>query len=64
MSIMKTSYEPLVFDDIEVVPTLVHGRETVERWVQSTQLPDDIDADTALAEIEGAVANAFIRAKS
>lgn len=49
--------------DIEIVPTLIHGRETVERWVQGTQLPDGIDADTALAEIEGAVANAFIRAR-
>ena len=51
------------FHDIEIVPTLIHGRETVERWVESTQLPDGIDADTALAEMEGAVANAFIRAR-
>jgi len=52
------------FRDIEVVPTLVHGRDTVERWLESTQLPDDIDAATTLVEMDGAVANAFIRAKS
>ncbi len=52
------------FRDIEVVPTLVHGRDTVERWLESAQLPDDIDAATTLVEMDGAVANAFIRAKS
>ncbi len=51
------------FRDIEVVPTFIHGREAVERWLESTKLPDDIDAATALDEMDGAVANAFIRAK-
>lgn len=51
------------FHDIEITPTLIHGRKTVGRWLESAQLPDDMEAAAVLAEMDGAVANAFIRAE-
>jgi SAM-dependent methyltransferase len=51
------------FHDIEIQPTLVHDRETIERWAGNMQLPEDIDRSSALEEMDGAVVNAFIRAR-
>jgi arsenite methyltransferase len=51
------------FHDIEIQPILVHDRETIERWAENLQLPEDIDRSSALEEMDGAVANASIRAR-
>jgi SAM-dependent methyltransferase len=51
------------FTDAEVLPTLVHDREAVKRLATSIPLPDGFDQERALDEYDGAVANAFIRAR-
>ena len=51
------------FTDAEVLPTLVHDREAVKRLATSFPLPDGFDQERALDEYDGAVANAFIRAR-
>ena len=51
------------FIDIEIVPTMVHDRATVEGLTASSTLPEGFDRERALEEYDGAVANAFIRAR-
>jgi ubiquinone/menaquinone biosynthesis C-methylase UbiE len=51
------------FTDAEVLPTLVHDREAVKRLATSIPLPDGFDQERAFDEYDGAVANAFIRAR-
>jgi SAM-dependent methyltransferase len=51
------------FHDIEIRPTLVHDRATITRWAESLHIPEGIDPASALEEMDGAVANAFIRAR-
>ncbi len=51
------------FHDIEIQPTLIHDRADIERWAENVAIPDDIDPAEALEEMDGAVANAFIRAR-
>lgn len=51
------------FHDIEIQPTLVHDRAAVTRWAEQIEIPEDIDPAAAVEEMDGAVANAFIRAR-
>jgi hypothetical protein len=50
------------FQGIEIQPTLIHDRVAIERLAQNLEIPEDIDLTSALDEMDGAVANAFIRA--
>jgi len=52
------------FADVEITPTLVHDRATLERLAQDVEIPADIDLEATLVEMDGAVANAFIRARA
>jgi len=52
------------FSDIEIQPTLIHDRAAIERWAHDLEIPSDIDPVAALDEMDGAVANAFIRARA
>lgn len=49
------------FHDIEIQATLVHDRAAMERWAENMEILEDIDP-AALDDMDGAVANAFIRA--
>jgi len=51
------------FHDIEVQPTIVHRRADLARMAADLQLPGDLDVNVALDEADGAIANAFIRAR-
>lgn len=51
------------FEDAEIVPTLVHDRAALKRLGDSLSLPDEFDKERVLTEYDGAVANAFIRAR-
>jgi len=50
------------FQGIDIQPTLIHDRVAIERLAQNMEIPEDIDLTAALDEMDGAVANAFIRA--
>ena len=49
--------------DIEIEPTVVHERATLESWAQSIAVPLEFKADNALDQFDGAATNAFIRAR-
>lgn len=51
------------FIDAQIVPTLVHDRAAVERLTARVALPEGFDTQRALAEYDGTVANAFVRAR-
>ena len=51
------------FVGVDIEPTLIHDRDTVERLAASLTLPDGFDLEAAIEESAGAVANAFIRAR-
>jgi len=51
------------FTDIEIRPTVIHDRATLEQWAQSTGVPPEVSAREAFDQLDGAVANAFIRAR-
>jgi SAM-dependent methyltransferase len=51
------------FIDAEITPTLVHDRESVVRLSSSITLPEGLDADSVIDAFDGAVSNAFIRAR-
>jgi SAM-dependent methyltransferase len=50
------------FTDIEIQPTLIHDRAAIERWAEDLEIPEGIDQETTLEEMDGVVVNAFIRA--
>jgi SAM-dependent methyltransferase len=52
------------FCDVDIEPTLVHGRDSIASWASAIEIPGDIDPEVALEELDGAVANAFIRARA
>jgi SAM-dependent methyltransferase len=51
------------FHDAEVQITHVHERADLEQMAKGLQMPAGIDPQAALAEADGAIANAFIRAR-
>jgi len=51
------------FHDVEVQPTLVHQRGDLARMAVDLHVPAGVDLEAALDEADGAVANAFIRAR-
>ena len=51
------------FTDIEVLTTHVHRRADLEQLAAQLRIPDGIDVDAALDEIDGAITNAFVRAR-
>ncbi len=59
----RSKLEATGFVDVEIVPTLVHDRATVEGLTRSITLPEGFDRARALEEYDGAVANSFIRAR-
>jgi SAM-dependent methyltransferase len=66
-ALLDTDYEAKLaaagFHDVEVVPTLVHDRAALVSMAAGLGIPDDLDIDAALDEADGAIANAFIRAR-
>jgi SAM-dependent methyltransferase len=66
-ALLETEYEAKLaaagFGDIEIQPTVIHDRATIQRWAESIAVPPGVDADEALEQIDGAIANAFIRAR-
>jgi arsenite methyltransferase len=66
-ALVDTDYEALLtavgFHDVEIEPTLVHDRAGIVRMASQLELPADLDLDAALDEVDGALANAFIRAR-
>ena len=51
------------FTDIEIQPTVIHDRATLEQWAQSMAVPPEVNTREAFDQLDGAVANAFIRAR-
>jgi arsenite methyltransferase len=66
-ALVDTDYEARLrdagFTDIEIQTTHVHERADLEQLARQLDLPDDIDVGAALDEIDGAVTNAFVRAR-
>lgn len=52
------------FSDIEIIPTLVHDRAALERLAQKIDVPAEVDLQATLDQMDGAVSNAFIRARA
>jgi len=52
------------FTDVEITPTLIHDRSALGRLAEQVEIPTDIDVEATLDEMDGAVANAFIRARA
>jgi SAM-dependent methyltransferase len=52
------------FTDVEITPTLIHDRAALEHLAQDVEIPADIDLEATLVEMDGAVSNAFIRARA
>jgi SAM-dependent methyltransferase len=59
----RTKLEAVGFHDIEIQVTHVHDRASLAGMASQLDLPADFDVDAALDEIDGAIANAFIRAR-
>ena len=59
----RSRIESAGFVDVEIVPTLVHDRAALESLGVSIELPDEVDRERVFTEYDGAVANAFIRAR-
>jgi SAM-dependent methyltransferase len=51
------------FHDIDIEVTHVHERSSLAAIADQLELPADLDGTAALDEIDGAIANAFIRAR-
>ena len=51
------------FHDVEVQPTMVHARADLASMAAGLQVPAGIELEAALDEADGAIANAFIRAR-
>jgi SAM-dependent methyltransferase len=51
------------FHDVDIQPTLVHDRTAIEGWAEHMEIPEDVDLGLAIDEMDGAVANAFVRAR-
>ncbi len=66
-ALVDTDYEALLaavgFHDVEIEPTQVHDRAGIVRMASQLELPADLDLDAALDAVDGALANAFIRAR-
>lgn len=66
-ALLDTEYEAKLraagFHDIEVLPTVVHERADLARMAAGLHVPADIELEAALDEADGAIANAFIRAR-
>jgi len=52
------------FSDVEITPTLIHGRAALERLAEEVDIPADVDLQATLDQMDGAVSNAFIRARA
>jgi SAM-dependent methyltransferase len=66
-ALVDTDYETMLtavgFHDIDIQPTLVHDRDSITRMANQLDLPADLDLDAALDEVDGTIANAFVRAR-
>jgi len=66
-ALVGTDYEAKLrdagFTDIEIQTTHVHERADLEQLARQLDIPDDIDVGSALDKIDGAVTNAFVRAR-
>jgi ubiquinone/menaquinone biosynthesis C-methylase UbiE len=51
------------FHDVEVLPTHVHERAALQQMAEGMEFPAGLDPAAALDEADGAIANAFIRAR-
>jgi SAM-dependent methyltransferase len=66
-ALLDTDYAELLraagFHDVEIEHTLVHDRDAIGRMATELELPSDLDVEAVLREADGAVANAFVRAR-
>ena len=59
----RTKLEAAGFHDVDIQVTHVHDRSSLAGMASQLDLPADLDIDAALDEIDGAIANAFVRAR-
>lgn len=52
------------FVDAEIVPTLIHDRAGLAALASGLELPADLDQEKTLDELDGAIMNAFVRARA
>ncbi len=51
------------FTDIDITTTLVHDRAGLEQIAGVVDIPEGIDVEAAIAELDGIITNAFVRAR-
>ncbi|MFZ1063069.1 MAG: arsenite methyltransferase [Acidimicrobiales bacterium] len=51
------------FRDVTIEPTVIHDRATLESWAESAEVPSDIKTASTFDQLDGVIANAFIRAR-
>jgi len=59
----RTELSEVGFHDVDIQITHLHDRASLAEMGRQLELPAGFDADAALDEIDGAIANAFIRAR-
>ncbi|MCJ7670527.1 MAG: arsenite methyltransferase [Acidimicrobiia bacterium] len=59
----EESLDAVGFHDIDIEITHVHDRSSLASMASQLELPVELDIDATLDEIDGAIANAFIRAR-
>ncbi|HET9728755.1 MAG TPA: arsenite methyltransferase [Acidimicrobiia bacterium] len=59
----RTKLAAVGFSDVDLEVTHVHERSRLASMASELELPAGFDVDAALDEIDGAIANAFIRAR-
>ncbi|HEX9260678.1 MAG TPA: arsenite methyltransferase [Acidimicrobiales bacterium] len=58
----RSHLEAVGFVGVEIVPTLVHDRESLEGFVEGFENLEIPDRDALLDEVDGSIMNAFVRA--
>jgi SAM-dependent methyltransferase len=59
----RAKLEAAGFVDVEIVTTHVHDRPSLEQLAGQIDLPSDLDLTEVLDAVDGAVTNAFVRAR-
>lgn len=60
----RTKLATAGFTSVEVVPTLIHERAGLAQLACGMELPADLDQERTLDELDGAIMNAFVRARA
>lgn len=59
----RAKLEDAGFTDIDIQTTLVHDRAGLEQLAGVVDIPDGIDVEATIAELDGIITNAFVRAR-